>query len=239
MKTVTIIIVIILIVLIFIIYHNLTAKNNNNIESFDNIIETPSPSKNIYPTPSISQTPSPPSSPSSSSSPSNNTNTIKDIKCIVPPNILQPNNKLQSCDKVAKFINNNITNYDNLVNVLSNTLANKDVEYKNIKSNYVDKIDQLIATFKRDEDNVRQQKFFITQNGNVLTINSDYKTNLEKDTSKSKETYNIQLDLFNKSKLNDTKSSENMITIKKYTKYILHLLIIILFANTLFLEFND
>lgn len=259
MNTTEIILYIVLVILIFVISHivyNYNTKVNikvniKTIESFgaaDSSTDMPTlepkgNTDNPYiiqsettDTPSSSYNPDSSATTSNSSSGSGFSVPLPTLKCIAK---LKLNSPLHGCNALTSFVSNKISNYNTIINDLKNVFNNLDSEIEKVKDKYGAIVDSKIDAYKVSEDTVRQQAYFKTQNGNVININTKYKDELSKKTDVSKETYNIQLDLFNKAKDQDSGLNDKNTSLVKYCKYTMTILIVILLLNLMVSEFND
>ena len=261
MNTTEIILYIVLVILVIIISHivynynynynskvSIYKENNKTIERFgaeDNSINVPTTEpkgSTIDPytlSPSTSDNPNNPDSPNSPAvlpSGGELNEPLPPLQCVAK---LKLNSPLHSCNALTAFITNKISNYNEIIDDLKNIFSNLDIEIEKVKEKYGAIVDAKIDAYKVSEDTVRQQSYFKTQNGNVININTKYKDELSKKTDSSKETYNIQLDLFNKAKDKDESLDEKKQSLIKYCKYTMVILIVILLLNLMVSEFND
>ena len=158
------------------------------------------------------------------------------LQCIAQLKLGSP---LQSCTTIASGVSGELNDYDTLVDNVASVLDGMNQAIITAGKKYDDSLSQLIKTYATNENLIRQQNYFKSQNGNVLEINNKFKTDLSKKTSSSKETYNIQLDLFNKAVADNKSSSSNVANLIYYSKMVLYLCIGVLFANVLMLEFKN
>lgn len=158
------------------------------------------------------------------------------LQCIAQLKLGSP---LQSCTTIASGVSGELNDYDTLVDNVASVLDGMNQAIITAGKKYDDSLSQLIKTYATNENLIRQQNYFKSQNGNVLEINNKFKTDLSKKTSSSKEIYNIQLDLFNKAVADNKSSSSNVVNLIYYSKMVLYLCIGVLFANVLMLEFKN
>jgi hypothetical protein len=239
-----------LVILTIIIIYNVFYYNyKESIESFgsdsddpaltgDNSLNEPPFDPSMLGTlPDLIPTPTPTTTTNQNSTIYLNGTGLPNYQCIAKLKLSSP---LQGCSTIANKINTKIPNYSTLFNNLSDKVTfNINLDIATLFDKYNSLIDNKLDAYKVSEDTVRQQAYFKSQNGNVLNINTKYKTDLAKKTDNSKETYNIQLDLFNKAKFKDEQITAKIVTLTKYTKYIMVFLIVILLCNLLLSEFKD
>jgi hypothetical protein len=158
------------------------------------------------------------------------------LQCIAQLKLSSP---LQTCTAIASGVSGELNDYDTLVDNIASVLDGMNEAIITAGKKYDDSLSQLIKTYATNENLIRQQNYFKSQNGNVLEINNKFKTDLSNKTSSSKETYNIQLDLFNKAIADNTSASSKVADLIYYSKMVLYLCIGVLFANVLMLEFKD
>jgi hypothetical protein len=158
------------------------------------------------------------------------------LQCIAKLKLSSP---LQTCTAIASGVSGELNDYDTLVDNIASVLDGMNQAIITTGQKYDDSLSQLIKTYATNENLIRQQNYFKSQNGNVLEINNKFKTDLSNKTSSSKETYNIQLDLFNKTIADNTSASSKVTNLIYYSKIVLYGCIVVLFANILIMEFKD
>jgi len=170
----------------------------------------------------------------------NNNNYTLDVnndgnyKCVIS----KKNSALTPSNQIIRGLQSSLNNYTN--KNFTDDYVNAHLAIDNVIREYTKRIDDLIEIYKQKEDYIRQQKYLVKKNKNIVDLNEEKKEKLEDEVNDKIDNYEIDYQDVEKVLNKKEKVLQNIDNVKWYFKLGLAIYIfIILLHNLISFKFSD